>query len=192
MKAFFGVLILFFFIPTAARAESSQIFPHIQALSFLFVTQSRTIQEIDSRKESLNALKRTWIVKRPFAPGGFDSTHLLTVVYLIGDKQVKQWGVDLRKDNRPEKSKKDFQPGKTLPHVEALLLLFATQKERIRALDSPQEWWLDIKERRWTVQRRSAPGKDRAHRWEVLYQIEEKNVGKWEVEIRKKEVQLLQ
>jgi hypothetical protein len=40
--------------------------------------------------------ERTWVVRRPFAPGVIDSTHLFDVSYRIDGKEAAAWMVDTR------------------------------------------------------------------------------------------------
>ena len=41
--------------------------------------------------------ERAWVVKRPFAPGVIDSTHLFEVSYRVEGTEVGRWLVDTRK-----------------------------------------------------------------------------------------------
>jgi hypothetical protein len=51
---------------------------------------------VDSEDWWHDVEERTWFVQRPFSPGWIDSTHLFTVNYRIGGKQVAAWHVDTR------------------------------------------------------------------------------------------------
>jgi hypothetical protein len=44
----------------------------------------------------MDTKERQWIVKRPFAPGDIDSTHMFVVAYKIEGKEVFRWAVDTR------------------------------------------------------------------------------------------------
>jgi hypothetical protein len=71
------------------------------------------------------------------------------------------------------------------PHVEALDLVFPKAAERIRVVDEEEDWWHDVKERAWVVQRPFSPGTiDSTHLFTVEYRIEGKRVAAWEVDTR--------
>jgi hypothetical protein len=70
------------------------------------------------------------------------------------------------------------------PHVEALELVFQKAADRIRAVDR-ENWWHDVKERTWAVQRPFAPGSiDSTHLFDVNYRIGGKQVAAWQVDTR--------
>ena len=70
------------------------------------------------------------------------------------------------------------------PHAEALELVFQKAADRIRAVDQ-ENWWHDVKERAWAVQRPFAPGSiDSTHLFRVSYQIGGKQVAAWQVDTR--------
>jgi hypothetical protein len=70
------------------------------------------------------------------------------------------------------------------PHVEALDLVFQKAADRIRAVDQ-EDWWHDVKERAWVVQRPFSPGPiDSTHLFTVEYRIEGKRVAAWDVDTR--------
>jgi hypothetical protein len=78
-------------------------------------------------------------------------------------------------DRRPERS----------PHVEALELVFQKAPDRIRAVDE-ENWWHDVQERAWLVQRPFAPGViDSTHLFTVTYRIAGKQVAAWQVDTRR-------
>jgi hypothetical protein len=67
------------------------------------------------------------------------------------------------------------------PHSEALELVFQKARERIRAVDQ-ENWWHDVKERAWGVQRPFAPGIiNSTCLFTVTYQIGGKQVATWNV-----------
>ena len=89
------------------------------------------------------------------------------------------------------------------PHHDALLLVWATQRDCIRAIEtrfaafeqkkqkeyvSPQSrWWFATDTRRWDVQRPFGPGSlDSTHSFDVTYYINDKIVGVWYVETKEK------
>ncbi len=76
--------------------------PHSQALMHVLTTQQDIIRKIDENnlKGDVNdwwhdVEERRWIVKRPFYPGLVDSTHMFSVDYIINEKTVAQWSVDI-------------------------------------------------------------------------------------------------
>jgi hypothetical protein len=88
--------------------------PQCEALSLVWSTQQPLIKEVEiahanheqkKQKEYVNAEERWWFdcdsrqweVKRPFAPGGIDSTHLFDIQYRINNKMVATWSVDTKK-----------------------------------------------------------------------------------------------
>jgi hypothetical protein len=78
-------------------------------------------------------------------------------------------------DRRPEPS----------PHVEALGLVFQKATDRIRAVDQAN-WWHDVQERAWVVQRPFAPGViDSTHLFTVQYRIAGKQIAAWTVDTRR-------
>jgi hypothetical protein len=71
------------------------------------------------------------------------------------------------------------------PHVEALELVFQKAADRIRAVDQ-ENWWHDVKERAWDVQRPFSPGSiDSTHLFTVTYRIAGKQVAAWHVDTRR-------
>jgi RNA polymerase sigma factor (sigma-70 family) len=70
------------------------------------------------------------------------------------------------------------------PHATALELVFRKAADRIRAVDR-ENWWHDVEERTWVVQRPFAPGTiDSTHLFTVTYRISGKEVGAWQVDTR--------
>lgn len=105
------VLLLMWLFPYISLAQETS--PHLQAIQLVFETQEELISQID--KEHLNeenwwqdTEKRSYEIKRPFYPGGVDSTHLFVVIYKINNSAVAEWLVDLRN------KKVTKQPGKML------------------------------------------------------------------------------
>ena len=67
----------------------------------------------------------------------------------------------------------------------ALQIVLATQQDRLRALDSPESWWHDTKERSWSVKRPFDPGVlDTTHVFLVSYKIDGVTVATWQVDTR--------
>ncbi len=76
-------------------------------------------------------------------------------------------------------------PVELSPHAAALDLVFQTQVQVIRRLDT-EHWWHDTKERTWRVRRPFAPGPiDSTHTFEVTYRIDGRDVGAWSVDTRR-------
>ena len=81
----------------------------------------------------------------------------------------------LAPERKPERS----------PHAEALELVFQKAADRIRAVD-PENWWHDVKERTWSVQRPFHLGTiDSTHLFTVRYRIDGKAVAAWNVDTRR-------
>jgi len=77
----------------------------------------------------------------------------------------------------------------TSPHGDAIMLVLTTQQETIRKVDQ-ENWWLDIKEREWTVKRPFGPGiLDSTHWFIVSYKIDGKTVASWFVDTGEKKVE---
>jgi hypothetical protein len=82
-------------------------------------------------------------------------------------------------------------PVEKSPHSEALQLVFTKEKERIRTIDQ-EVWWIDDKERAWSVKRPFEPGFiDSTHWFVVRYSVDGKVVSSWSVDIETKDVVLL-
>lgn len=75
----------------AAQVETS---PHAAALELLFRRQGETIRHLDTENWWHDVKERSWSVRRPFYPGGIDSTHLFVVTYRIEGTEVGTWSVD--------------------------------------------------------------------------------------------------
>jgi hypothetical protein len=88
----------------APKAERS---PHVEALELVFKTQTEKIRAVDKDNWWHDCKERTWVARRPFHPGIFDSTHMFDVTYRIDGKDVARWSVDTR-----ERSVKEVKPGK--------------------------------------------------------------------------------
>jgi hypothetical protein len=68
----------------------------------------------------------------------------------------------------------------------AIRIVLDTQGEKIRAVDSPNEWWHDAKERSWSVKRPFEPGRiDSTHTFTVTYKINGVVAATWQVDTRK-------
>lgn len=109
-------------------------------------------------------------------------------------KPVKEVIESLNKTNADEKL--GFQ---TSPHTEALELVFSTQQGVIRSLEPDKvhngeaKWWFDTEARDWIVTRPTSPGKiDSTHSFLVIYKKDDKILGRWSVDTRKKKVELIQ
>jgi len=69
------------------------------------------------------------------------------------------------------------------------MLVLTTQKETIRTVDQ-ENWWLDVKEREWTVKRPFGPGiLDSTHWFIVSYKIDGKTMASWFVDTQEKTVE---
>lgn len=80
--------------------------PHADALALVLRTQADEIRKVEAPRQVNgtedelwwhDTKERTWAVRRPFAPGVIDSTHLFDVTYRIDGKEVARWLVDTRK-----------------------------------------------------------------------------------------------
>jgi hypothetical protein len=78
----------------AAPVEKS---PHATALELVFQKAGDRIRALDTADWWHDTEERGWSVRRPFAPGIIDSTHLFNVTYQIAGKPVASWFVDTRK-----------------------------------------------------------------------------------------------
>ena len=73
-------------------------------------------------------------------------------------------------------------PAEGSPHAAALQLVFSSRASQIRAIDQ-EDWWLDEKQREWTVKRQLGPGYFNSTHWfDVTYRIDGKEVGAWSVD----------
>jgi hypothetical protein len=79
-----------------APARKPERSPHVEALELVFQKAADRIRAVDRENWWHDVKERAWAVQRPFAPGTIDSTHLFTVTYRIGGKQVAAWQVDTR------------------------------------------------------------------------------------------------
>ena len=77
-------------------ARTPERSPHAAALELVFQKAADRIRAVDPENWWHDVKERTWFVQRPFSPGWIDSTHLFTVNYRIGGKQVAAWHVDTR------------------------------------------------------------------------------------------------
>jgi len=67
----------------------------------------------------------------------------------------------------------------------AIQIVLQTQSTKIRAVDNPQNWSLDTKERTWSVKRPVGPGVlDTTHTFIVIYKIDGATVASWQVDSR--------
>lgn len=101
----------------AAAAEMAQRNPVIEAINLVATTQRAEILAADRKVANadwwVDALEREWIVKRPFGPGLFDTTHWFYVSYKVNGRVLMSWFVDLSKGtvspttppDRPENGK---------------------------------------------------------------------------------------
>lgn len=79
-----------------AREQKVEQSPHVGALELIFQKAADRIRAVDQENWWHDVKERVWLVQRPFAPGSIDSTHLFTVRYQVGGKQVAAWQVDTR------------------------------------------------------------------------------------------------
>jgi hypothetical protein len=80
-------------VQRGAKVEAS---PHAAALELIFKTQQARIRAVDQENWWHDVKERSWVVRRPFAPGTIDSTHLFEVSYRIEGKTAASWLVDTR------------------------------------------------------------------------------------------------
>ena len=67
----------------------------------------------------------------------------------------------------------------------AIQVVLDTQQDKLRAVDSPDSWWHDAKERSWSVKRPVEPGiLDTTHTFSVTYRIDGAMVASWQVDTR--------
>jgi hypothetical protein len=74
-----------------------QTSPHADAIQLVFKTQQARIREVDRENWEHDVKDRAWVIRRPFAPGIIDSTHMFNVCYRIDGKEVATWFVDTAK-----------------------------------------------------------------------------------------------
>jgi hypothetical protein len=74
-----------------------QTSPHADAIQLVLKTQQARIREVDRENWEHDVKDRAWVVRRPFAPGIIDSTHMFNVCYRIDGKEVATWFVDTAK-----------------------------------------------------------------------------------------------
>jgi hypothetical protein len=74
-----------------------QTSPHADAIQLVLKTQQARIREVDRENWEHDVKERAWVVRRPFAPGIIDSTHMFNVSYRIDGKEVATWFVDTAK-----------------------------------------------------------------------------------------------
>jgi hypothetical protein len=80
----------------ADAVKGATVSPHADALELVFARAADKIRALDGDAPWLDTKERVWSVKRPFGPGGFDSTHWFDVVYSIDGHVVAKWSVDTR------------------------------------------------------------------------------------------------
>jgi hypothetical protein len=83
-------------VPIRGGGKKPEQSPHVAALELVFKTQQARIRELDPGDWWMDVKEREWVAKRPFYPGGIDSTHLFRVSYRVGGKEVAAWVVDTR------------------------------------------------------------------------------------------------
>lgn len=71
-----------------------EVSPHATALELVFQTQQKRIREADAENWWHDTKERTWVAKRPFAPGNVNSTQMFEVSFRIEGKEVAAWLVD--------------------------------------------------------------------------------------------------
>jgi len=91
---------------TTVAQQKQDRSPHADALDLILRTQADEIRKAEAPFRLgetgdeiwwFDTKERTWVVKRPVAPGVLDSTHLFDVRYQIDGKDVANWLVDTRK-----------------------------------------------------------------------------------------------
>ncbi len=84
----------------AAAAEETRN-PVLEAINLVASTQQDEIRAADRKVADadwwVDTLERDWIVRRPFGPGLFDSTHWFYVSYKVNGRILMSWFVDLEK-----------------------------------------------------------------------------------------------
>ena len=71
--------------------------PHAQAIRLVTELRVDEIRKLDDPSGWWHDTKeRVWSVKRPFGPGGIDSTHYFLVTYSIDGTVVGRWYVNTR------------------------------------------------------------------------------------------------
>ncbi len=89
--------------------------PVIEAINLVATTQRAEIQAADAKVAGadwwVDALDREWIVRRPFGPGLFDSTHWFYVSYKVNGRILMSWFVDLEKGTVVTTTPPDVQNG---------------------------------------------------------------------------------
>ena len=70
--------------------------PHAAALKLVIDTQATQIKAVETGDWWMDVSERTWVVRRPFPPGYFDSTHWFNVTYRINGRDAASWFVDTR------------------------------------------------------------------------------------------------
>jgi hypothetical protein len=87
--------------PAAALDMTQGRNPVLEAINLVATTQRAEIQAADRKVSESDwwsdTLERDWIVKRPFGPGIFDSTHWFYVSYKVNGRILMSWFVDLNK-----------------------------------------------------------------------------------------------
>ena len=78
----------------ANKKPAKDLSPHGAAIRL--VLDETDLKKIDTQDWWHDTQTREWKVKRPFAPGIIDSTHMFNVDYLIDGKTVGSWAVDTR------------------------------------------------------------------------------------------------
>jgi hypothetical protein len=105
--------------PGAAQAAADDMGPDrnpvIEAINLVATTQRDEIRSADRKVANadwwLDALDREWIVKRPFGPGLFDTTHWFYVSYKVNGRVLMSWFVDLGKGTVSPTTPPDRQNG---------------------------------------------------------------------------------
>lgn len=87
--------------PAAALDMTTGRNPVLEAINLVATRQRAEIQAADRKVSESDwwsdTLERDWIVKRPFGPGIFDSTHWFYVSYKVNGRILMSWFVDLSK-----------------------------------------------------------------------------------------------
>lgn len=92
-----AILMLGFVIGMAAArgGEDAANLPHAEAIRLVLAKRAAQLRAVDAPERWwFDTQRRTWSVTRPSAPGVIDTTHLFTVFYEIGGKQVARWNVN--------------------------------------------------------------------------------------------------
>jgi hypothetical protein len=76
------------------QPEEPQGSPHASALELVFKKEAGRIRAIDKENWWHDTKERSWVVRKPFPPAVFDSTHMFLVSYRVDGNEVEEWAVN--------------------------------------------------------------------------------------------------